>query len=108
MVYVTPLMLLLPVRMNIFGLIEWICQYGVHPSEISSSKDSVNVAFVQGIMSYSYDTLVNTAGITNSIDATLAYDDDNFWAHIVSEKGTKCNENNLMSFCLAIVHYWLE
>ena len=55
-------------------------------------------------LSYSYGAVVNSAGITDFIDATLAYEDDNFWAHRVSEKGTKCNENNLMSFCLAIIH----
>ena len=30
-------------------------------------------------LSYSYGVVVNSAGIANSIDATLAYDDDNFW-----------------------------
>ena len=32
------------------------------------------------------------------IDATLAYDDGRFWTQIVSEKGTKGNQNDLMSF----------
>ena len=36
-------------------------------------------------LSYSYGAVVNSAGITDFIDATLAYEADNFWAHIVSE-----------------------
>ena len=52
-------------------------------------------------LGYSYGAVVNSAGITDFIDATLAYEDDNVWAHRVSEKRTKCNENNLTSFCLA-------
>ena len=40
-------------------------------------------------LSYSYGAVAN---------ATLDYDDE-----IDSEKLTKCNENNLMSFCLAII-----
>ena len=46
-------------------------------------------------LSYIYDVIVESIGIANSIDATLAYDDDHFRTHRVSEKGTKCNKNNL-------------
>ena len=52
--------------------------------------------------SYSYSVVVESIGIDDSIDAALAFDDDHFQAHRVSEKGTKCNQNNLMSFCIAI------
>ena len=57
---------------------------------------------------YSYGAVVNSAGITDFIDDILAYEDDNFWAHRVSEKGTKCYENNLMSICLVIIQNWIE
>ena len=102
-------MLLLPVMMNKFGLIKWICQHGVHSSEISSSKESVNGAFLQKIFQYFalelqlYGVVVDSIGIADSIAATLAYDDDHFRAQRVSEKGIKSNENNLMSFYLAII-----
>ena len=46
LVYVTPLMLLLPVMMNKFELIEWICQHGVASSKISSYKDSEIFSFI--------------------------------------------------------------
>ena len=36
-------------------------------------------------------------------NAALAYDADHFQALRVSEKETKFNQNNLMSFCLAII-----
>ena len=50
-------------------------------------------------LSYSYGVVVERIGISDSIDTTtLAYNDDRFQAHRVSEKGTKCNENNLVSF----------
>ena len=66
--------------------------------------ESLNVGFVQILfstvpLSYSYGVVVERIGISDSIDATLAYNDDHFQAHRVSEKGTKCNENNLVSFC---------
>ena len=54
-------------------------------------------------LSYSYGVVVESIEIVDSIDAALAYDDDHFQALRVSEKETKCNQNNLMSFCLAII-----
>ena len=54
-------------------------------------------------LSYSYCILVDSIGITDSSDATFAHDDDHFQTQRVFEKGTRCNENNLMSFCLAII-----
>ena len=51
--------------------------------------------------SYKYGVVVESIGIADSIDA-LTFDDDHFQAHRVSEKGTMCNQNNLMSFCTAI------
>ena len=39
----------------------------------------------------------------DSFDVTLAFYDDHFQFHRVSEKGTKGNKNNLMSFCLTII-----
>ena len=33
----------------------------------------------------------------------LLFYNDHFQAHRVSEKGTKCKENNLMRFCLTII-----
>ena len=106
--WVTLLMLLLPVRMYKFGLIRWICHHGVQSSGVSSSNESVNVAFVQMIFqysafSYSYGVVVESIGIAGSSDAALAFHDDHFQADRVSEKGTKCNQNNLMSFCIAII-----
>ena len=53
--------------------------------------------------SYSYGVVVESIGIADSFDAALAFDDDHFQAHRVSEKGTKCNQNSLMSFCMAII-----
>ena len=52
--------------------------------------------------SYSYGVVVESIGIADSIDA-LAFDDDHFQAHRVSEKVTKFNQNSLMSFCMAII-----
>ena len=52
-------------------------------------------------LSISYSVLVESIGIVNFIDAALAYD-DHFQTLRVSEKETKFNQNNLMSFCLAI------
>ena len=46
--------------------------------------------------------VVESIGISDSIDA-LDFDDDHFQAHRVSEKGTKCNQNNLMGFCIGII-----
>ena len=70
-------------------LIEWFCQHGVHSSGLSSSTESFNVAFVQ--ISFSTVILSYTYGIADSMDATLAFYDDHFQAHRVSEKETKCN-----------------
>ena len=50
--------------------------------------------------SYSYGVAVESIGIA---DADLAFDDDHCQAHKVSEKGTKCNQNNIMSFCISII-----
>ena len=52
--WVTILMLLLPVMTNKFELIEWFCQYEVQSSGISSSKESVNVAFFSKDLSVQY------------------------------------------------------
>ena len=46
-------MILLPVMTNKFELIKCFSQLGVQSSGISSSKESVNVAFVQQIFQYS-------------------------------------------------------
>ena len=93
--------------MNKFGLIEWMCQHGVQTSWVHYSTESVNVALVQISftlpLSYSYGVAVESIGIADSNDATLAYYDDHFQTHTVSEKGTYCNENIFMSICLAII-----
>ena len=54
-------------------------------------------------LSYSYGILVDSIEIPDSNAATLVYDDDHFRAQRVSEKGIKCNENNLISLYLAII-----
>ena len=54
-------------------------------------------------LSYSYGVIVDSIGIPDSNAATLVYDDDHFRAQRVSEKGIKCNENNLISLYLAII-----
>ena len=46
--------------------------------------------------SFSYGIEGESIGIPEFIDATLAFYDDNFHAHKVSEKGTRYNKNNLM------------
>ena len=51
--WVTLLMLLLPVMMNKFGVIKWICHHEVHSSGVSSSNESSSVVFVQMIFQYS-------------------------------------------------------
>ena len=51
-------------------------------------------------MSYNYGVLVESIRI---VDAALACDNDPFQALRVSEEETKCNQNNIMSLCLAII-----
>ena len=60
------------------------------------------LSFSKVPFSYSYSVLVESIGIDDSINAALTFDDDHFQAHRVSEKVTMCNQNNLMSFCIAI------
>ena len=55
------------------------------------------------LVSGSLCVVVESIEIVDSINAALAYDDDHFQALRVSEKETKCIQNNLMSFCLAII-----
>ena len=38
---------------------------------------------------YIYGVVVESIGIADSIDNSLVYDGDGFWAHIVFEKDTK-------------------
>ena len=64
-------MLLLPVMMNKFGLIKWICQHGVHSSEISSSNNPLMLPLFKRYfstlpLSYSYGVVVDSIGIADS------------------------------------------
>ena len=52
---------------------------------------------------YIYGVVVESIGIADSIDNSLAYDDDGFWALIVFEKVTKWNENYLVSFVSGMI-----
>ena len=61
------------------------------------------LSFSKVPFSYSYSVVVESIGIDDSINAALAFDDDHFQAHRVSEKVTKFNQNSLMSFCMAII-----
>ena len=52
---------------------------------------------------YIYGVVVESIGIADSIDTSLAYDDDCFRAHVVFEKETERNENYIMSFVLGLI-----
>ena len=52
---------------------------------------------------YIYGVVVESIGIADSIDTSLAYDDDRLRAHIVFGKETEHNENYIMSFVLGLI-----